>query len=122
MAVSKSGLDSTAWLAAIVESSADAIISKNLDGIISSWNQGAERMFGYPADEMIGQSILKLIPPERVREEDYIIGVVRTGKRLRDYETQRRCKDGRLIHVSLTISPIRNTPTQPDTAGHSLQR
>ncbi|MGE0038637.1 MAG: PAS domain S-box protein [Xanthobacteraceae bacterium] len=103
-----SGLDSTAWLAAIVESSADSIISKNLDGIITSWNRGAERMFGYTADEMIGHSILKLIPSERVREEDYILGLLRTGKRLRDFETQRQCKDGRLIHVSLTISPIRN--------------
>jgi PAS domain S-box-containing protein len=103
-----SGLDSTSWLAAIVESSADAIISKDLNGIITSWNQGAERMFGYPADEMVGQSILKIIPAERTREEDYILDAVRTGKRLRDYETQRRCKDGKLIHVSLTISPIRN--------------
>lgn len=108
MAVPYSGLDSTSWLAAIVESSADAIISKDLNGIITSWNHGAERMFGYPADEMVGQSILKLIPAERAREEDYILGVVRTGKRLRDYETQRRCKDGRTLHVSLSISPIRN--------------
>jgi PAS domain S-box-containing protein len=106
--VLKSGLDSTAWLAAIVESSADAIVSKDLNGIITSWNHGAERMFGYGSDELVGQSILKLIPAERVREEDYILGMVRTGKRLRDYETQRQCKDGRLIDVSLTISPIRN--------------
>lgn len=106
--VQNSGLDSTAWLAAIVESSADAIVSKDLNGIITSWNHGAERMFGYLTDEMVGQSILKLIPADRVREEDYILGVVRSGERLRDYETLRRCKDGRLIHVSLTISPIRN--------------
>jgi PAS domain S-box-containing protein len=108
MAVINSGLDSKAWLAAIVESSADSIISKDLNGIITSWNQGAERMFGYPADEMIGHSILKLIPPDRVGEEDRILAVVRAGERLRDYETVRRCKNGRLIHVSLTISPIRN--------------
>ena len=104
---SNSGLDSTAWLAAIVESSADSIISKDLNGIITSWNQGAERMFGYPANEMIGQSILKLIPPDRLDEEERILSVVRAGDRLRDYETVRLCKDGRLIHVSLTISPIR---------------
>ena len=107
MPVNNSGLDSTAWLAAIVESSADSIISKDLNGIITSWNQGAERMFGYPANEMIGQSILKLIPPDRLDEEERILSVVRAGDRLRDYETVRRCKDGRLIHVSLTISPIR---------------
>ena len=107
MPISNSGLDSTAWLAAIVESSANSIISKDLNGIITSWNQGAERMFGYPADEMIGQSILKLIPPDRLDEEERILSVVRAGDRLRDFETVRRCKDGRLIHVSLTISPIR---------------
>ena len=103
-----SGLDSTAWLAAIVESSADSIISKDLNGIITSWNQGAERMFGYPADEMVGRSILTIIPPDRVGEEDRILSVLRAGNRLRDFETVRRCKDGRMIHVSLTISPIRN--------------
>lgn len=103
-----SGLDSTAWLAAIVESSADSIISKDLNGIITSWNQGAERMFGYQADEIVGRSILTIIPTDRTGEEDRILSVVRGGDRLRDFETVRRCKDGRLIHVSLTISPIRN--------------
>lgn len=103
-----SGLDSTAWLAAIVESSADSIISKDLNGIVTSWNQGAERMFGYQADEIVGRSILTLIPPDRLEEEDRILSVLRAGERLRDFETVRRCKDGRLIHVSLTISPIRN--------------
>ncbi len=108
MAVFNSGLDSTAWLAAIVDSSADAIVSKDLNGVITSWNEGAERMFGYQADEMVGHSILKPIPADRVSEEDYILSLVRTGERIRDFETLRRCKDGRMIHVSLTISPIRN--------------
>jgi PAS domain S-box-containing protein len=108
MVVFNSGHDSTAWLAAIVESSADAIVSKDLNGIITSWNHGAERMFGYQADEIVGHSILKLIPAERIREEDYILGLVGTGERIRDFETQRRCKDGRMLHVSLSVSPIRN--------------
>jgi PAS domain S-box-containing protein len=108
MPVINSGLDSTAWLAAIVESSADSIISKDLNGIITSWNQGAERMFGYLADEMIGHSILKIIPPDRFGEEDRILSLVRAGERLSDYETVRLCKDGRTLHVSLTISPMRN--------------
>src|ERR1043165_7563827 len=108
MAVQDSGLDSTAWLAAIVESTDDAIISKDLNGIITSWNLGAERIFGYPAHEIIGHPILQLIPPDRLAEEDYILGLVRKGERLKQYDTVRKCKDGRLIHVSLTISPIRN--------------
>jgi PAS domain S-box-containing protein len=108
MAVHDSGLDSTAWLAAIVESTDDAIISKDLNGIITSWNLGAERIFGYPAHEIVGHPILELIPPDRVGEEDYILGLVRKGERIKQYDTVRKCKDGRLIHVSLTISPIRN--------------
>jgi PAS domain S-box-containing protein len=108
MAVHDSGLDSTAWLAAIVESTDDAIISKDLNGIITSWNLGAERIFGYAAHEIIGHPILELIPPDRIKEEDYILGLVRKGERIKQYDTIRKCKDGRLIHVSLTISPIRN--------------
>src|SRR5882724_8175520 len=108
MAVHDSGLDSTAWLAAIVESTDDAIISKDLNGIITSWNLGAERIFGYAAHEIIGHPILELIPPDRIAEEDYILGLVRKGERIKQYDTIRKCKDGRLIHVSLTISPIRN--------------
>jgi PAS domain S-box-containing protein len=108
MAPYNSGLDATAWLAAIVESSDDAIVSKDLNGIVTSWNLGAERIFGYPAHEIIGQPILKLIPPERHSEEDYILGQVRRGESIKQFDTQRRCKDGRLIHVSLTVSPIRN--------------
>ncbi len=99
-------MDSKAWLAAIVESSDDAIISKNLDGIITSWNGGASRIFGYDADEMIGESILKVIPQDRQHEEQTILARVRAGERVKQYETIRRTKDGRELHVSLTISPI----------------
>lgn len=99
-------MDSKAWLAAIVESSDDAIVSKNLDGIITSWNAGAQRIFGYTAEEMIGESILKVIPPDRQHEEQTILSRVRAGERMHQYETIRRAKDGRDLHVSLTISPI----------------
>jgi PAS domain S-box-containing protein len=108
MATDKSGLDPTAWLAAIVESSDDAIISEDLNGVVTSWNLGAERIFGYPAHEIIGQPIQKLIPPEQRSEEDHILGQVRRGESIKQHDTQRLCKDGRLIHVSLTESPIRN--------------
>lgn len=108
MTTSSSQLDATAWLAAIVESSDDAIVSKDLRGVVTSWNRGAEQMFGYRPEEMIGQSILKLIPIDRHSEEDFILGRVRRGERVRDFETQRQCKDGSLLHVSLSVSPIRN--------------
>ena len=108
MAVHDSGLDSTAWLAAIVESTDDAIISKDLNGTITSWNLGAERIFGYAAHEIVGHPILELIPADRTGEEDYILGLLRKGERIKQFDTVRKCKDGRLIHVSLTISPIRN--------------
>ena len=108
MVAYNSGPDANALLAAIVESSDDAIVSKDLNGVVTSWNLGAERIFGYQAQEIVGQSILKLIPPERHSEEDYILGQVRRGERISQFDTIRRCKDGRLIHVSLTISPIRD--------------
>ena len=108
MVASNSGPDANALLAAIVESSDDAIVSKDLNGVVTSWNLGAERIFGYRTQEILGQSILKLIPPERHSEEDYILGQVRRGERISQFETIRRCKDGRLIHVSLTVSPIRD--------------
>lgn len=98
----------SAHLAAIVISSSDAIISKTLDGIITSWNASAERMFGYTAHEMIGQSILRLIPPERCAEEDTVLARLRAGEVVDHFETVRVTKDGRLIDVSLTISPIRD--------------
>ena len=96
-------------LAAIVESSSDAIVSKDLNGIIISWNDGAERLFGYAADEVIGQPITILIPPERRDEEPVILSRIRAGEQLHHFETVRRCKNGKLIDISLTVSPIRNS-------------
>jgi len=95
-------------LAAIVESSNDAIISTNLDGLIGSWNKGAERIYGYLAEEIIGKPILILIPPERHDEEPKIIERIRRGERVDHYETVRRRKDGSLIDISLTVSPVRD--------------
>ncbi|WP_343559655.1 PAS domain S-box protein [Sphingobacterium sp.] len=97
-----------AQLVAIVNSSYDAIIGKNLDGVVTSWNDAAEQIFGYGADEMIGQNILKLIPEERHSEEDYILERLRSGMSIKHYETVRRRKNGKLFDVSLTISPIKN--------------
>jgi PAS domain S-box-containing protein len=96
------------WLAAIVASSSDAIIGKNLSGIITSWNAAAERIFGYTAEEIVGQSILTLIPPELQHEEPGIIGRIQRGERIDHFETRRRHKDGHLIDLSLTVSPIRD--------------
>lgn len=96
-------------LAAIVESSDDAIISKNLQGFLTSWNRGAENIFGYTAQEAIGQHVTLLIPRERLAEEDLIIGKIRAGQRVEHYETIRRRKDGRLINVSLTVSPVKDS-------------
>jgi PAS domain S-box-containing protein len=96
------------WLASIVQSSDDAIVSKNLDGIITSWNRGAERIFGYLADEAIGKPITILIPPERLHEENIILERIRRGDRVDHYETIRRGKDGNLIDISLAISPVRD--------------
>lgn len=99
----------TRSLAAIVESSDDAIISKDLDGIIISWNPGAERLFGYPAQEAIGRPITMLMPPERLDEEPGILERLRRGESIEHYETVRRRKDGTLLDISLTVSPIRNS-------------
>jgi PAS domain S-box-containing protein len=93
-------------LAALIGSSDDAIVSKNLDGIIQSWNGGAERIFGYTAQEVIDKPITILIPDDRLDEEISILSRIREGERVDHYETVRRRKDGRLIHVSLTVSPI----------------
>ncbi|MFY9837186.1 MAG: PAS domain S-box protein, partial [Xanthobacteraceae bacterium] len=95
-------------LASIVESSDDAIVSKNLDGIIQSWNKGAERVFGYTAEEAIGQSITIVIPQDRQDEERVILTRIRRGERLDHFETVRKHKHGNLIEVSLTISPVKN--------------
>jgi PAS domain S-box-containing protein len=93
---------------AIVDSSDDAIISKNLQSIVMSWNKSAERIFGYSAEEMVGQSIAKLFPPDRLEEEAQILARIQQGERVDHFETQRQGKDGKPIDVSLTISPIRN--------------
>ena len=95
-------------LASIVESSDDAIISKDLDGIITSWNRGAERVFGYLAEEIIGKSVTILIPSDRINEEPEILDRIRRGERIDHYDTVRRRKDGSLIDISLTISPLRD--------------
>ena len=95
-------------LAAIVESSDDAIISKDLNGIIMSWNQGAERLFGYTAKEAIGKSVTIFIPAERYDEEPGILARIRRGERIDHYETVRQRKDGNLLDISLTVSPIKN--------------
>ena len=97
-----------AHLAAIVESSDDAIVSKTLQSIILSWNKGAERLFGYSADEAIGQPITMLIPPDRRDEEQQILERIIRGERIEHFETVRVSKDGRRIDISLTISPIRD--------------
>ena len=98
----------TAQLAAIVQSSDDAIIGKTLDGTITSWNAGAERVFGFAADEMVGRSIARLIPPERLGEEETILSRIKRGESVRHFETVRLRKDGRLIDVSVTVSPIKD--------------
>src|SRR5262249_1348753 len=95
------------WLASIVECSDDAIISKNLYGIITSWNKGAELIFGYSAEEAIGKPVTMLIPPERQHEGDVILDHIRRGTRIEHYETVRQRKDGSLLDISLTVSPIR---------------
>ena len=100
--------EASARLAAIVTSSDDAILSKTLEGIITSWNAGATRIFGYEADEMIGQHISRLIPAELEEEETLIISKLAAGERIEHFETVRVTKDGRRIDVSLTVSPLRN--------------
>jgi PAS domain S-box-containing protein len=100
--------NASAYLAAIVASSDDAIVSKNLSGIVTSWNRGAEAIFGYRADEVVGRPISLLFPPDRLAEEDLILERIRRGEQVDHFETVRRRKDGREIDVSLTISPVRD--------------
>ena len=119
-----------ALLAAIVESSDDAIASKTLDGIVTSWNRAAERLFGYTAEEMIGQPIAVLAAPGRENEMPTILERIRRGERVDHFDTVRRRKDGTLVEVSLTVSPVRDRPagssapprspaTSPSGAGRS---
>jgi PAS domain S-box-containing protein len=96
-------------LAAIVDSSEDAIISKDLTGVVQTWNNAAERMFGYTAAEMIGQSIMKIIPPDRHNEEATVLSRIRAGLPVEHFETIRRRKDGSFIEISLSVSPIRTS-------------
>ena len=103
---SLSPFDSDAWLAALVESSTDVIVSKTVEGIVTSWNASAERTFGWSAAEMIGQSILKIIPSDRHDEEALILSRIRGGERIEHFETRRQRKDGTLVDISLTVSPI----------------
>ena len=96
-------------LAAIVASSDDAIVSKDLNSVITSWNYGAERIFGYTAEEMIGTSIMRLIPPDRQTEEQEILSRIRRGERVDHFETIRLAKDGRQLNISVTVSPIKDS-------------
>ena len=95
-------------LAKVVESSDDAIVSKDLNSIITSWNPGAERLFGFTAEEVIGKSIRILIPAHLQNEEDVVMARIRRGEKIDHYETNRQRKDGTQITISLTVSPIRD--------------
>jgi PAS domain S-box-containing protein len=102
-------LDSVSrYLAAIVENSDDAILSKNLDGIITSWNEGGRRIFGYTAPEVLGKPVSMLAPPERQQEMDEILNRIRRGERVEPFDTVRRRKNGQAIDLSITVSPVRN--------------
>src|SRR5215204_4268753 len=94
------------WLSALIDSADDAIISKTLEGVITSWNQGAERIFGYTAAEAIGNPVTMLIPEGHLDEEPAILARLRAGERIEHYETVRMRKDGTLMDISLTVSPI----------------
>ncbi|MBV8056122.1 MAG: PAS domain S-box protein, partial [Deltaproteobacteria bacterium] len=96
------------FLAAIVDSSDDAIISTTPEGIITSWNRGAEQIFGYSAAEAIGQHITLIIPPERHAEENDVLAHIRRGEKVDHFETVRQAKDGRKLDISLTVSPIKD--------------
>jgi PAS domain S-box-containing protein len=100
--------DVATHLAAIIASSDDAIVSKTLEGIITSWNPGAQRIFGYTAEEAVGQSIRLIIPKDRWSEEDDVLARVRRGERVDHFETIRRTKDGRTVNISLTVSPVKD--------------
>jgi PAS domain S-box-containing protein len=100
--------DLLAHLAAVVDSADDAIVSKTLDGIVTSWNRGAARLFGYSSQEMVGRPITVLIPPELHHEEATILGKVRAGERIDHYATTRVAKNGARKRVSISVSPVRD--------------
>jgi len=100
------GEAANAWLAAIIASSDDAIVSKNLSGIVTSWNGAAEKMFGWTASEMVGQSIRRIIPADRQSEEDEVLARIHRGDRVDHFETVRQRKDGSFVEISLSVSPI----------------
>src|SRR5215469_6229706 len=102
------------FLAAVVECSDDAIITKDLNGLVTSWNNSAERIFGYTAEEMIGQPISILVAPDRIDEMPIILERIRNGERIDHYQTIRKRKDHRLVNISLTVSPIK------DAEGHII--
>ena len=104
----RAGEQARRQLASIVESSDDAIISQDLDGVIVTWNPGAQHLFGYAAEEMVGKPMTILIPAELQDEEPKILARIRRGERIEHYEAIRRCKDGRLVDVSLTVSPMKD--------------
>lgn len=104
----REAFEASAWLAAIVENSEDAILSKTLDGTILSWNAGAEKLFGYSAAEAVGQPITLIIPEERLHEEEAIIRQLRAGEKVSPFETVRRRKDGSLVDISVTVSPVKD--------------
>jgi PAS domain S-box-containing protein len=108
MAEAQEAAKTRAVLAAIVESSNDAMVSKTLDGVITSWNPGAERLFEYSAEEAIGRSIMLIVPPEREDEERRILAQLRRGVRIQDFETERVAKSGRRIDVAVSVSPLRD--------------
>ena len=108
-----SGADlSRARLAAIIQSSDDAIVSKDFNGVITTWNNSAERIFGYTAEEAIGQHISLIIPKDRFEEENHIISSIRGGRRVDHFETVRLTKSGKLVNLSITVSPIRDESGQ----------
>ena len=106
---SKRAQEAQGRLAAIVEYSEDAIVSKDLEGIIMNWNKGAERIFGYAAEEAIGQHITLIVPPDRLDEEAHILARLRRGERIDHFETVRKRKDGTLFDISVTISPVKDS-------------
>ena len=105
-------------LASVVDTSNDAILTKSLEGIITSWNKGAERLFGYTVEEIVGKPVTILIPPDRHHEEPAILERIRNGEHIEHYETIRQCKDGRLIEISLSVSPIKSVQGKIVGASH----